>query len=995
MALKIGYDFAGDAYPGEQQAETQANTQSDTTFDIKPETSEYKFFWGNGDLHVSPVHDHAELASHAGADSTHTGPMAVGFVTVDLGKATWGVRSNVNATALARVLKDYTKQVGWKWGGMTTADGEPIGAGSEFAPVKSYAYRYDRDHLYVAQTAHRLGRAHGVIVVRGNDTYVSGVTNENAEALAEWAEDFGLNLRIAANDNVLRTIEDLDQFNLGDPNGGQQEDRQYFPTEDDVRKPGGVYKCPNCAQIYPTWDSYMVHRRDEDSQIGEPIEQGGFPELNMDATFPPHFTEQQPNIHPVASVNEARRVEGFDTYAKVWKIDSPNHRHYVAYLEGVPIGFAAIREGHWVDMVKVTLPGRKIGKAIMQRVQKHYDVLYTNCATPMGEKLCKQTGWAQLEPHLWKWAAGTEPKDLIPAEIPFIYDIEQDQIHVGQPGTRTSDIPGKFTPSGIIEGTYEPGGKVMVKTMTNTPYTVRHMLELWYASQPHMEVKSVSLVDATGKSTKLASAPDIGSYIKLMVAADPTATEVYQTLTQAGGKVFVVGGAVRDAMSGKVPHDIDMMVTGLPAKAVRAALESLDGSVNLTGKDFGVFRYRRYGGEDIEIALPRREKSSGGGHKDFDVQADHTMAPEEDLLRRDFTANAMAVDLDTGHVLDPYGGSEDIKNGVLRTVSPNSLAEDPLRVVRALTAHAKHGLNPDDDTLNQMSANAGSLTLLPQDRIRKEIDKIMESPNPERAIRLAAKTGVLDYMLPDVARAMGHDQNNPHHEQELGEHLISVMRRAKERKPNDPDFVLAALLHDIGKVDSHWSECRDCGWEGNGNVKLCPACGSENTSGHFYKKAPGLGMDHETRGAEQAHTLLSNLDYPNDRRDRMTHLIQHHMWPAFASEKGARKFIHRVGDQHADDLLAMRWADQGGKSVYPTDPSLNIDMQKGLVESARVQKAPTNQSMLAINGNDLIAAGIQPGPQMGVILKKLLDDVIEDPTLNTKPDLVQRALSYS
>jgi tRNA nucleotidyltransferase (CCA-adding enzyme) len=388
-------------------------------------------------------------------------------------------------------------------------------------------------------------------------------------------------------------------------------------------------------------------------------------------------------------------------------------------------------------------------------------------------------------------------------------------------------------------------------------------------------------------------------------------------------------------------------------------------------------RYRNKG-HDVEIALPRREHSTGEGHRDFSVQADPKMSPSEDLFRRDFSANAMAVDLKTGHLIDPYGGANDIKSGTLRSHNPESLSEDPLRVVRALVANARHGLVPDDATKQQMAQHSASLTHLPPERIQAELDKLFAADNPAQAIRLAHDTGALQYILPEVDQAFGYDQNNPHHEYELGDHLTNVLERASE-KNKDRDVRLAALLHDIGKPDSAWVD---------------PITGSN----HFYKKrlddGSYIGANHEELGAEQTNALMNRLRYPNDRIKRVTDLVQHHMFPAFTSEKGARKFLNRVGD-HADDLLDIRWADQGGKSEYPSNAKTGLDLstdtQRNLIEQVRNQQQPTNQSQLALNGNDLIQAGIPKGPQMGLLLKRLTDAVVEDPTLNTKDKLLELA----
>jgi hypothetical protein len=191
-----------------------------------------------------------------------------------------------------------------------------------------------------------------------------------------------------------------------------------------------------------------------------------------------------------------------------------------------------------------------------------------------------------------------------------VYDVDKDTIAIGQPGQRTSDIPGEFTPGGIVEGVYEPGGKVVIHTMTNMPYSKRHLLDLWYWQVPHMEVTGLELQDASGATTKLAkiSSTDVGTYIKQLAVTEPAVWNAYQALRKAGGSVYVVGGAIRDALLQKEPKDIDLMVTGVPSEEVNHILSGLPGRVDLTGKSFGVYRYKTKGNE-VEIALPRTEKS--------------------------------------------------------------------------------------------------------------------------------------------------------------------------------------------------------------------------------------------------------------------------------------------------------------------------------------------------------------------------------------------------
>lgn len=456
---------------------------------------------------------------------------------------------------------------------------------------------------------------------------------------------------------------------------------------------------------------------------------------------------------------------------------------------------------------------------------------------------------------------------------------------------------------------------------------------------------------------------------------DRTITDAISALQNAGGNVYAVGGYVRDTLIGVEPKDVDLLVTNLGADEVESALEKLHGRVDYTGKSFGVFRYRNRGVE-VEIALPRQEISTGTSHTDFNVRVDHTLSVEDDLYRRDFTVNAMAIQIDTNKVIDPFCGESDIHNKILRCVSLDSLSEDPIRILRALVLHSRYGFTVTDETRFHMTANAKNLEVEAPERIQYELDKLMESKNPAAGIRLAHETGVLRYILPEVADCMGYDQNNPHHEQELGNHLISVLERVSE-KTNDPDIRMAALLHDIGKPKSAWVD-------------------PETGSNHFYEKHMDdgtiLGADHETVGWMMSIELLRRLKYSNDRVRRISDLVKFHMYAPFTSPKGARKFINRVGE-YADDLLIIRWGDQGGKSSYPTrdDDKFDLENEALLLEKVRDESQPTDVSQLAINGNDLIQAGYPQGPGIGKILDALTLAVLDRPILNERETLLELA----
>lgn len=456
------------------------------------------------------------------------------------------------------------------------------------------------------------------------------------------------------------------------------------------------------------------------------------------------------------------------------------------------------------------------------------------------------------------------------------------------------------------------------------------------------------------------------------LTSESAANAAYHALSNNGGRVYIVGGAIRDTLLGKQPHDIDLMVTGLSFDEIKKTLKDLPGHVTYAGKNFGVFHYH-FDDSTVEVAMPRTEISTGEGHKDFDVNVDASLSPQEDLGRRDFTANALAFDIDSGELIDPYNGSQHIQDGTLRVVHPMSFHDDPLRIVRALVAYAKHGLYPDEYTLQQMTDNAQKIKALPAERIQQELDKLLSGNDPAGAIEIAHETGVLQYILPELDSAMGFDQNNVHHDLPVGEHCIQVLRKMSELT-SDPDLRLAALLHDIGKPPTYWQD--------------------EEGNGHFYQTddVPD-SADHADVGADMTDQIMKRLRYPNDRRSRVVGLVQNHMFPYFTSEKGARRFINKVGDPDtAYDLMNLRESDASGKNdntVSPHDKEY-IDAGRALLDTVTTQQQPAfSLKDLALNGHDLIQLGFSPGPEMKTVLNDLLQDVIENPSLNTKDQLTE------
>jgi len=213
-------------------------------------------------------------------------------------------------------------------------------------------------------------------------------------------------------------------------------------------------------------------------------------------------------------------------------------------------------------------------------------------------------------------------------------------------------------------------------------------------------------------------------------------------IEERGGKIYSVGGAVRDEFLGKESKDLDILVTGVPMDEL-AEIMSAHGKVDAVGKQFGVLKFRPQGAsEEIDVAIPRTEKATGeGGHKGFDVSSDHSLPIEKDLERRDFTINAIAKDID-GNVIDPYGGQEDLKNKVIRVVNPEAFSDDPLRMLRAVQFASRFGFNIEDQTRQMIKQNANRIKEIPPERILIEFDKIVQKGNPFEGAYLLKDLGL-------------------------------------------------------------------------------------------------------------------------------------------------------------------------------------------------------------------------------------------------------------
>jgi tRNA nucleotidyltransferase/poly(A) polymerase len=344
------------------------------------------------------------------------------------------------------------------------------------------------------------------------------------------------------------------------------------------------------------------------------------------------------------------------------------------------------------------------------------------------------------------------------------------------------------------------------------------------------------------------------------------------------------------------------------------------------------------------------------------IVSDPSISVEEDMERRDFTINAMARRLEDDELVDPFGGRQDLERRVLRTVTPRSFAEDPLRVVRGLRFVSQLDLDPDESTVEQMREEAPSVRLVSGERVggglqadgMGELSKLLLGRHPAKALRLARDTGVLVQVLPEFADAIGYEQRSGRQSLPLDEHVFAVVQAAADA--GAPLTVrLAALFHDLGKPAADRGE-----------------------------------GEHAELGAQLASAALGRLRYPTRLRSYVTRLVRRHPFPLDGpiDELRARRFLREHGDELARDLIAHRQADLRAKDVPPEEREAADRLQE-VVERERGR--PHRVQDLAVDGSDLIALGYSPGPALGRALETLVDDVVENPDLNRRDALERRA----
>lgn len=443
--------------------------------------------------------------------------------------------------------------------------------------------------------------------------------------------------------------------------------------------------------------------------------------------------------------------------------------------------------------------------------------------------------------------------------------------------------------------------------------------------------------------------------------------KVNEIFTAHGHKAYLVGGAVRDMLRGKQAHDWDIATDATPQQVMQMFRRVIP-----TGIAHGTVTIHIYGHE-IETTTFRTEAGYSDGRHPDAVQYAATI--EEDLSRRDFTMNAIAADLADGTIVDPFHGQEDIRNGIIRTVgSPlERFDEDGLRPVRAIRFAGQLGFKIEENTFAALShpavlARTGSIS---PERFRDELCKMLQTDTPSASLRLMEQTGIMDLFIPGFKPCRGCQQADfrVFHEFDVADHLLAACDGAPKDKL---EVRLAAFYHDIGKPEAR-------------TVEHLP----QGDVIHFH--------GHEKISAQKAKDSMTALKFPNQTISAVCHLVKEHMFFYESSwgDAAVRRFIIRVGTECFDDLIDLRLADiygMHGVAVAEGSPAwLNLVELHTRVEKVIAEKNALSLKDLAVNGRDLMNAGIPAGKMLGNILAELFETVTDSPAMNEQDKLLPLA----
>lgn len=428
-------------------------------------------------------------------------------------------------------------------------------------------------------------------------------------------------------------------------------------------------------------------------------------------------------------------------------------------------------------------------------------------------------------------------------------------------------------------------------------------------------------------------------------------SQIITTLQKHGYEAYAVGGCVRDCMLGRVPEDWDITTSASPEETKALFERTVD-----TGIEHGTVTVL-LGKEGFEVTTYRID----GKYEDsrHPSQVTFTRSLTEDLKRRDFTINAMAYN-DQDGLVDLFGGALDLRRSMIRCVGrpKERFSEDALRILRAVRFSAQLNFGVESETEAAIRSLAENLNHISAERIQTELVKLLVSPHPEK-IRDAYRLGITKVILPEFDAMAAVEQETPHHCFNVGEHTVQALMHI----PADKVLRLTMLFHDMGKPGRKTID-------GEGRA-------------HFKGHAPV--------SEALAKAIMKRLKFDNDTLQKVTKLVCFHDYRMPAEAKSVRRAMNKIGVELFPYYLLVRRADTEAQSSYHKEEKRkNLkDIEKLYLEILAEGQCVSLKD-LAVTGKDLIAAGVEPGPQIGELLGKLLAEVLEVPEINNKEQLLGR-----
>ena len=425
---------------------------------------------------------------------------------------------------------------------------------------------------------------------------------------------------------------------------------------------------------------------------------------------------------------------------------------------------------------------------------------------------------------------------------------------------------------------------------------------------------------------------------------------IINELNKSGFEAYAVGGCVRDSILGRIPNDWDITTNAKPLDVKNIFKRTVD-----TGLKHGTVTVL-IGKEPYEVTTYRID----GEYEDsrHPKEVSFTSDLKEDLLRRDFTINAMAYN-DSDGLVDIFGGMEDIDAKVIRCVGEpkERFSEDALRLLRAIRFAAQLGYDIEGKTYEAIKELSPTLKNISAERIQAELNKILVSDNPSM-LKTAYETGLTAQFIPELDLCFNTNQNNPHHCYSVGDHIIKAVEEIEPEKT----LRLTMLLHDIAKP-------------------LCKKTDDEGID-HFH--------GHQIKSGEMAVEILRRLKYDNDTIDKTKRFVKHHDERLEAGTKTMRRAMNRIGADAFPDIFKVWIADVSAQSDFQREDKFKrIERNKLDYEEIIAKKECVSLKDLAVTGRDLIDAGMQAGPKLGEVLDEMLKDVIEEPEHNNKEYLLK------